>query len=1164
MSSHQEGVNPPIPIIQQPTSDSNSHRSISIHPDNEKERPHSSSSGVDDSSGEGNDGDIEEPNKSKLSFGDRLRMILEFLTSQTFISMIKGSISYTLGVIIIFSTRVESTVHFPSAFTGMIIVTIAGFPGNSFGSCIQSVFLGLMGVLVGALNFLILAKIGEHSLVGQGFFFAFCVYCLAVIKAKGPRYFGFSLLAIVMSFNGIYTSILEKRTFNKYYLESYLVGYAIGGAIVLSVNLLIFPHSSERELREMLDLSLEHIRIFNHLLSKSYLLTISPSEKKVLSELNQNIRADFGILQQKLAETFVEINWSRFSIKDYEIMVSKTRNMQQALIATYSSLMGVETDDLEVFRREFRGCAVRHFGSLRRDVHLAISEIRSALEIQSSSTKPGHAKAAEDFKDIEAQYHPSDDTPNPKSPQNDGKDLLRKTTSFFTRENTKKTPSTPRSQLKKVDERLGREVKAHRGTEFIRAEDLDLEERDEETETAVGENPKTEETGNVEGGMTRDKKLVSEWEKYAKSQYSTLGKALVDGKLHGHDDSLRVLDPLPSLYESFGADHPRGNSEGRLAIVEKEGGLFYRRKSSMALDPNNPPFLNQAKASGVEKSPDISIEVITPENGQDIDKPTENTHHSLIRVYSWLYSMENFVMNLRDMHRLVVCEDGAEELAGDEGKKTKGGKPKKRFHFHFFESLSRPSKKPSTPKPTSSGPLPSVPTGSTILAEDTSAPMSLREALAILESKPYTPPPPPSILQRLHSFQMWLERPDSIFALKTSAGVIVFASLYWADQTRTWFTQYSLTGGLIALVVAITPTLGQSLITFVFQILGQGLGYLFGAIVCYIFRNVAADDARHYNPYGIACFLFAFSLPMCYVLYTKPMFFVLPFLAMNSAAIITITEYLQRKNPFFDNPGYRLGKNLTSVAISIGLVLIFQLFVGRNPARHTLRKAVARVMAQNLSLFTLLTAYVRATIPADPSLRANQQAISRVEKEMRKREIRLQREIIGLSPLLNFSSAEPAFYKPFDRGTWTRLIRANQIILDRGRDAHLALGTEPVSDFISKEFVSILSPYRRRSTRVVRAAFYAATTSLATKLPLPGEMPRNTDIIQHFLHDSLVLSARLGRTEEGRKQIMGKEFTRYWFYLLSATSISWQLEEVQACLKTLYGELEDNPEVLGA
>ena len=54
------------------------------------------------------------------------------------------------------------------------------------------------------------------------------------------------------------------------YLLLYVFKFSLSwaAAIVLAVNIIIFPVTSEKELRRMLLLSLEHVATFSHLLAK--------------------------------------------------------------------------------------------------------------------------------------------------------------------------------------------------------------------------------------------------------------------------------------------------------------------------------------------------------------------------------------------------------------------------------------------------------------------------------------------------------------------------------------------------------------------------------------------------------------------------------------------------------------------------------------------------------------------------------------------------------------------------------------------------------------------------------------------------------------------------------------------------------------------------------
>ena len=137
---------------------------------------------------------------------------------------------------------------------------------------------------------------------------------MSLVKARGIRWFGFSLLAILMAFNGIYTSILLGGVFSPKYLEEYLIAYLWGGAITLGVNILVLPMSSERELRKTLVISLEHISTFAALIAKGYSLTSTEEEREARKAMAQTVKADFTFLTQKIDETSIEINWSKFSM----------------------------------------------------------------------------------------------------------------------------------------------------------------------------------------------------------------------------------------------------------------------------------------------------------------------------------------------------------------------------------------------------------------------------------------------------------------------------------------------------------------------------------------------------------------------------------------------------------------------------------------------------------------------------------------------------------------------------------------------------------------------------------------------------------------------------------------------------------------------------------
>ena len=154
---------------------------------------------------------------------------------------------------------------------------------------------------------------------------------MSLIKALGTRWFGFSLLAILMAFNGIYTPLLLGGVFSPTYLEEYLISFLWGGAITLTVNFFVFPMSSERELRKTLVISLEHICTFAALIAKGYTLTSTQEEREAREVMEQTVKADFTFLKQKIDETSIEVNWSKFSMEGWFSYTSYSCNSLRLL-----------------------------------------------------------------------------------------------------------------------------------------------------------------------------------------------------------------------------------------------------------------------------------------------------------------------------------------------------------------------------------------------------------------------------------------------------------------------------------------------------------------------------------------------------------------------------------------------------------------------------------------------------------------------------------------------------------------------------------------------------------------------------------------------------------------------------------------------------------------
>jgi hypothetical protein len=113
--------------------------------------------------------------------------------------------------------------------------------------------------------------------------------------------------------------------------------------------------------------------------------------------------------------------------------------------------------------------------------------------------------------------------------------------------------------------------------------------------------------------------------------------------------------------------------------------------------------------------------------------------------------------------------------------------------------------------------------------------------------------------------------------------------------------------------------------------------------------------------------------------------------------------------------------------------------------------------------------------------------------------------------------------------------------------------------------------------KIIKARFCLTAASLSSKTPLPHDT-QFEDWVGNITHDALVQSQLFARTPQGISSIQNGEFTRYWyvvmgtslwtssncvfrFYLLTISSLGEQLGVIEDACRTLFGEIEDNPQL---
>jgi uncharacterized membrane protein YccC len=113
--------------------------------------------------------------------------------------------------------------------------------------------------------------------------------------------------------------IMNSISHGSQFLPDYLLADAasnlFGLAVALAVNIIVFPSSSEKELRQMLVTSLDHIECLSHLIAKAYVMVATDQEMEMGDILVQTLRADYAFLTRILDNTSVEVNFSAYSME---------------------------------------------------------------------------------------------------------------------------------------------------------------------------------------------------------------------------------------------------------------------------------------------------------------------------------------------------------------------------------------------------------------------------------------------------------------------------------------------------------------------------------------------------------------------------------------------------------------------------------------------------------------------------------------------------------------------------------------------------------------------------------------------------------------------------------------------------------------------------------
>lgn len=620
-------------------------------------------------------------------------------------------------------------------------------------------------------------------------------------------------------------------------------------AIALGVNVLVWPITSESELRRLLVTSLQHVATLAHLTCKTYARELNNDELAVRQVLVKELRSDYLALNARLEETSYEVVLSRWTLRQHAAMIRAVQGLQQALITASSAQDLIDQLDPQgVNSRHLLAEAetTRTFADFRHGIDLVIAEIVD--ELVGASGGPAAEPESDSALDAAEKGHeaPADrqgghvGEPQGPTPASDAEERLGHAL------HTTPTPSAAQEQVVTIAARLKREVR-------------ESEERQRRLRGGRGSaggsrsgsasRPGTPRSANGSGTAT-----PTGWAGASVEELEGRGRSLSREGVSSSSNETATEQPLPGE-EARPQKNPApttdpdkvraveldpSTSASAVDIFRKAWDAFARAQQNAlvalikdgALEVDDVlrieagmPSIKEMYAHRLPKAWTSSLIAQTPlarlrsrgdtlshasfseDDALDEEVPCSE---ALTKSYSLLFGLGQLTEELATLHDTVMSSP-----------------PRRRVRFFLASMVADTVRQLFRPRDG----------------------MKLQEALAVLHGKPYEP----EHKSRIHYVvraERWFWGQRSLYALKVAVGATIYTVFALAPSLqRHVFLPFGQVSALITVIVAIAPTLGGTLSTWLLQISGTGAGALVGLVVLEIFNNVGGYE---YNPCAVS------------------------------------------------------------------------------------------------------------------------------------------------------------------------------------------------------------------------------------------------------------------------------------------------------------------------
>ncbi|KAJ3104778.1 hypothetical protein HDU97_008846 [Phlyctochytrium planicorne] len=340
-----------------------------------------------------------------------------------------------------------------------------------------------------------------------------------------------------------------------------------------------------------------------------------------------------------------------------------------------------------------------------------------------------------------------------------------------------------------------------------------------------------------------------------------------------------------------------------------------------------------------------------------------------------------------------------------------------------------------------------------------------------------------------------LLRKESVYGFKCGCAVLIYMMVLF--NQRDWYKNWYLQASFVAFCVVLTPSRGQSTLSFIINLLGAIVGYSFGYLTLsawgtgvvkltgYCSGWFGCTEDRNRYLWGIWGFATFFAIPMVHIqLHTK--LSVLGLLSLLSFSTSIVGSFSNRQNPFYDDPYHRYYKLIASACMAITFAYIFCLFIYPNSVRRRLRQSLSTILRRLNALYAQILSNSYAPVDARSSLVNDH---TRALTRMKDIHLDLYKTIGEVEAMMVFAAVEFKIRGPFPRKTYEEIIEVVKSIHERLGSAMAIVGDKPFDPYVRGLLANSLKKSKKDLQTVVRLILYLQSSALISRQPLPVDIP---------------------------------------------------------------------------